>query len=190
MESPEQFNPYNSKYKEFEDLPEDQKEKFKSVREGGFVKKEAIEEEEKAQEIANMIWAKMGIDNKGMVERKERKWDVRLEGYSNEYDYWLERATPEDYQRAFDTVQKLVAAAKNETDFDRFAKKVGQIIRPVLQSVDFLILAIGSGFSFSPTEVEYASKSRDNWEEFRKRMITEKSKLDKLKQRAKEKYEK
>ena len=43
MKSPEQFNPYDKKYKKVEDLPEKEKGNFENV-EGGFVRKDAARE--------------------------------------------------------------------------------------------------------------------------------------------------
>ena len=43
MKSPEQFNPYDPKYKKVEDLPEEQRESFVDVG-GGFVRKEAVQQ--------------------------------------------------------------------------------------------------------------------------------------------------
>lgn len=54
MKSQEQFNPSASRYKKVEDLPEGQKQKFKDV-EGGFVRKTAEEDFEKALEESENI---------------------------------------------------------------------------------------------------------------------------------------
>jgi len=54
MKSPEQFNPADPQYKKVEDLPKEEQEDFKNAKEGGFVKKEAAETFQEAEELAEI----------------------------------------------------------------------------------------------------------------------------------------
>jgi len=57
----EKFNPLKPEYKRAEDLPEEERARFKNV-ENGFVKKTAIDDQGKAEDMARMSRVQKGYE--------------------------------------------------------------------------------------------------------------------------------
>lgn len=69
----ERFNPADEKYKELEDLPKRKQQKFKKAKEGGFVRKEALETPEEAMLQQDYATNLAGLDFNEMVDGESMK---------------------------------------------------------------------------------------------------------------------
>lgn len=85
--SPEQFNPANQRYKRVEDLPKNQRGKFKNV-ENGFIGEKAIANPQKAEEIARTRRVQKGYEQILEFKKKGlyREAQILLEGLEKDID--------------------------------------------------------------------------------------------------------
>ncbi len=89
---PEKFDP--TRYKSYEELPEEERYQFKPV-EGGFVRKDAIENPEEAKEEAEKY-----SDSISAPEKKEKKEELNLQQKPYEKDVAFDEEDEEEYEKS------------------------------------------------------------------------------------------
>lgn len=83
----EKFNPQNPGYKKVEDLPQEERDKFKNT-ENGFIKKTVIEDPAKAQKISQtklvrngyrkiLEFEKKGLDGEAKILTEDLESEIR-----------------------------------------------------------------------------------------------------------------
>jgi hypothetical protein len=147
--NPEQFNPHQEKYKKTADLPEDKREDFKDV-EGGFVKKEVVE-----NEVINSIAAKLeGIDEMDAMIDEAKDFDEKremvfklTEGVSMEYSrYRKVMATQDELKHILFNNRDLLADREVAIKvLEKFPKLYVHFPKEIKADKEIVLKALNSG---------------------------------------------